>query len=446
MAKKPINKVVTKKHLARLEREHQQNRYIIITAAIVLILIVGSIGYGILDQNVLQYLKPVAKMGNTSITARDFISQASFTRIQLVNQYQQEQQMAQYFGNDQTIQQNLSKIETQLTDPTTLGSDVIDQMIDNLLIREEAKRRNITVTKEEIDKGVQSAFGYFPNGSPTPTISPTTVNTPTQSSVQNKLLETLVPSITPTYAISPTPTITLTPTIVPTNTPVLPTDTPTSSVPTATDTPQPTPTPYTQKGYQTTINDYLTKVKTYNITEASLRQLIENNLYREKVLNAITADLKPQQEQVWARHILIADVATANTIIADLKKGADWSTLAANYSTDTSNKDKGGDLGWFARATMVPDFENVAFSMGIGSISQPVKTQFGYHIIQVLGHETRPLSETDFTTLKQKTFQDWLTTARSNHKDIQKFDAVWGPLVPTIPTLPPTQVAPATNP
>jgi peptidyl-prolyl cis-trans isomerase D len=443
MAKKPNQKVVTKKHLARLERERQQNRLILVVSMIVLVLVIGLIGYGILDQTVLQSLRPVAKVGNTAITVKDFVAQASFNRIQLVNQYQQEQQLAQYFGNDPSVQQNLSTIESELTDTTTLGTNVINQMIDNVIIREEAARRNITVTKEEVDKGVQAAFGYYSNGTPSPTITPTDVTTATVSAGQNAILVTMVPTITPTYAISPTPTITSTPTIVPTNTPISPTVTPTSAVPTATGTPAPTATPYTLTGYQKTFNDYIGTVKKYNISEDGIRKLIENNLYRDKVLAAITADLKPEQDEVWARHILVPDEATAAKVEDALKKRTDWATLAAQYSTDTSNKDKGGDLGWFAKGAMVAEFEKMAFSMSTGSISSPVKTQFGYHIIQVVGHEVRPLTATQFTQLKQTTFQTWLTGAVSKHKDIQKFDTVWASLVPTIPTLPPTQVVPA---
>jgi len=93
---------------------------------------------------------------------------------------------------------------------------------------------------------------------------------------------------------------------------------------------------------------------------------------------------------------------------------------------------------------MVPEFEKMAYSMKVGTISGPVKSQFGYHIIEVLGHEVRPLTSAQFDTLKQTAFTKWLTDAVAARKDIVKSDAsVWSSLVPTIPTLPPTQVVPA---
>ena len=88
-------------------------------------------------------------------------------------------------------------------------------------------------------------------------------------------------------------------------------------------------------------------------------------------------------ERVRARHILVADPKTAAMIESKLKSGAKFADLAKQYSTDPSSKDKGGELGFFGRGTMVPAFQNAAFSMKVGQISAPVHSPFGYHIIQV---------------------------------------------------------------
>jgi foldase protein PrsA len=84
-----------------------------------------------------------------------------------------------------------------------------------------------------------------------------------------------------------------------------------------------------------------------------------------------------------ARHILVPDLATANKVEADLKGGKDFAAEAKQYSTDPGSRDKGGELGWFRKGQMVPAFENYAFSAPIGQTSKPVKSPFGYHIIQV---------------------------------------------------------------
>lgn len=84
-----------------------------------------------------------------------------------------------------------------------------------------------------------------------------------------------------------------------------------------------------------------------------------------------------------ARHILVSDAETANTIKAELDGGADFAALAEKYSKDPLTKSKGGDLGAFERDDMVGAFSDAAFSLEVGNISDPVKTPFGYHIIEV---------------------------------------------------------------
>lgn len=87
-------------------------------------------------------------------------------------------------------------------------------------------------------------------------------------------------------------------------------------------------------------------------------------------------------KQVKARHILMKKEGEAKKILEDLKNGASFSTLAKAHSECPSGK-RGGDLGWFGRGKMVPEFEKAAFSLKKGEVSDLVKTQFGYHIIQV---------------------------------------------------------------
>ncbi len=135
----------------------------------------------------------------------------------------------------------------------------------------------------------------------------------------------------------------------------------------------------------------------YGLTEKNIREDIEINLYVNKLLRPeieITEeDMKnyfeenkdsfKQEEQVKARHILVEDEETANEIKEKLDKGEDFEKLAKEYSTDTDTKEKGGDLGFFSKGEMVKEFEEIAFSLKVGEISEPVKTQYGYHIIKV---------------------------------------------------------------
>jgi len=88
-------------------------------------------------------------------------------------------------------------------------------------------------------------------------------------------------------------------------------------------------------------------------------------------------------EQVRASHILVADEQKAKDLVAQLRAGADFAKLAQENSTDTGSAANGGDLDYFGHGKMVAEFDKAAFAMKVGDISDPVKSQFGWHIIKV---------------------------------------------------------------
>ena len=96
------------------------------------------------------------------------------------------------------------------------------------------------------------------------------------------------------------------------------------------------------------------------------------------------------EEEVHARHILVPTEQEAKDIEAALKGGADFAKLAKEKSKDPSGASNGGDLGWFTKDQMVPEFSDVAFKLAKGQISDPVKTQFGWHIIEVEDKRIKP--------------------------------------------------------
>ncbi len=120
-------------------------------------------------------------------------------------------------------------------------------------------------------------------------------------------------------------------------------------------------------------------------------------------------------EQIHARHILVASEAKARKLIRRLKRHPEeFEALAAKESLDDSNRARGGDLNWFSRGVMVPAFEQAAFKLKEGEIGGPVRTRFGWHIIQVVGRKPasrRPLAEVRdeiASILTQQRLEQWI--------------------------------------
>ncbi|HUA10127.1 MAG TPA: peptidylprolyl isomerase [Candidatus Acidoferrales bacterium] len=141
-------------------------------------------------------------------------------------------------------------------------------------------------------------------------------------------------------------------------------------------------------------NDML---KSRGLTEDDVHKLLSDQIILDKAVGknvkVSDAEIKAyfdknhaafdKPAQVDARHILVADLKTAEKVEADLKAGKDFAAEAKQYSIDPGSRDKGGELGEFRRGQMVPAFDKAAFSLPVGVISAPVKSPFGYHIIQV---------------------------------------------------------------
>jgi peptidyl-prolyl cis-trans isomerase D len=234
--------------------------------------------------------------------------------------------------------------------------------------------------------------------------------------------------------ITPTPTATLEPTATATlevtTTATLAAEATATAAPTST--PEPTATPYTQQGFEKTFNESQSAMVKLGLKESDYLALFDIQILQTKVQEAITADVPSTATQVWARHILVSDEATALSVIEKLKAGEDFATLAGEFSQDGSAAN-GGDLGWFGTGAMVPEFETAAFALeksGDYTLT-PVQSQFGFHIIQLIAKQDRPLTAQQYQAAKDKAFQDWLTTAREEY-GVETFD-IWMEHVPAEP-------------
>lgn len=132
-----------------------------------------------------------------------------------------------------------------------------------------------------------------------------------------------------------------------------------------------------------------------DITDEEIEQYFEDN-----------KDLYGQEEQVVASHILLEDEETAKEVLAKVKAGEDFAELAKEYSTDTSTNEDGGDLGYISRNEMDEAFEEAAFALEKGAVSEVVQTAEGYHIIKVTNKV--PAEEAVFEDVKEEVYADLL--------------------------------------
>jgi parvulin-like peptidyl-prolyl isomerase len=370
----------TRKQAHHRRKDEEANRRLFIGLGVVTALVIILIGAGLVQELIVKPNQPVATVNQARISSQDYKKRVLFDWYQSNNQVQ---------------------------DPQGSSVQVLDQMVDEELIREQARQRGITVSPDEVTQYIEEQFGYQRNP-PTPT---------------------------PTPAISPTP---------------LPSPTPGGS---PTPTPLPTSTPVSLEAYQTAYKRYVDGLsKATGFTESDFRALAETDLLRQKLYDAVTADVPTTEEQVRAQHILIriitpqptatplpegqptptpdpsatptpvpvsSDQALARIIAIkqQLDAGADFATLAKQYSEDTGSKAQGGELGWFGKDQMVAEFADAAFKLQPGQVSDPVKTQYGYHLIKL--EERDPAHPIDQYTLQQnkyQAFQKWLSDVRTAAK------------------------------
>lgn len=426
---KPRNK----KFVALKEKEKRQKRIIIIGTAVVLAAVLGLVLYGVFDLKVLQPKKTIVELGSRTVNVTEFKQRVRYQRFQLSRQAMQLVQIQQSMGGDaQTsayFQQQLMQIAQQLNQPNTIGQQVIQTLTDELIIMEEADKMGIEISEETFERELKGLFGYFPQGTPTP--QATFAPQPTSTLTSQQL--TLVPN-TPTATTEDQETEVEEESTAPTPTATLAQESEGETDPTAT--PMIQPTEYTAEVYQENYQEWIDSLNDEaGIKEETFRELVRGFLIQQEVREKVTTDLKRTQDQVWARHILVEDEETAQEVLSKLEEGEAFADLASEYSADTSNKDRGGNLGWFGRGTMVPAFEEIAFALDIGEVSDPIQTQFGWHIIQVIGHEERSISQERFQQLKDQAFRDWLAEKRQEYEAEVADD--WQKYVPSEPDLPP---------
>lgn len=378
--------------VGRVEQEQRYNRIIQIgTISVVAIVLVITLG-GIILNTLIIPSSTIVTIDGQEISTSDFqrrVSFERFNRVQTYNLYQNYLSFTQDPATQQQIFGLLQSIETEL-EKETIGTRVMNQMIDEIFVLEEAASRGITVSDQEVEDFFNSYFNYSPDG----------------------VLEDNSPTPEPTATLSETQIALITPTPQPT-----PAEGEEAAPETEPAAAAPAPTSVTEEEYNTQKAEFFDQLKEYDIDEEFFRNLIYVQLVREKLNEELAKGITPpEQDRVWARHILIQPdseaedeeaakaeaQATAQDLYDQLIDGsADFGDLAAEYNPD-STAATGGDLGWFSRGQMVAPFEEAAFAGEIGEIVGPVETQFGFHLIQIIGKDSQ---------VDQNSYDNLVTTA-----------------------------------
>lgn len=451
---------LNKANKARREKELGEMKWLKISAIIIGAIVIAVIIFGVLYEFVYKPNKSLAKVNNGKITVSNFQEAVRYQRSNLINNYNYMAQLYNSFG--MTMDESTkNSYETQLSAEYSgfMGNQVLNSLVDQKVLDFGAKEAGFSVSEEEVNQRMESLYGYYPNG--TPTISPTDepfANTPTISEAQLEILRyTATPKPTdiisdisnldevgpsePSGIITSEPTIEITPAAteetMDVSSPAELTDaSAATSEPTVEIDPTPSviPTEYTEDMYHQHVDDQFAS-NTYFSKEFFTKQ-IYYELLKDKVTASLTEGISAEAEMVWARHILVATADEAQSVIDRYNAGEDWTALAAELSSDTSTKDNAGDLGWFMRGSMVEAFDKAAFEQEVGTISQaPVETSYGFHVIQIIAHEVRPMTSTDRENAISNVYNTWLAAAKEK-LDV-KIGNDWMNYVPTDPEFTP---------
>jgi len=158
-------------------------------------------------------------------------------------------------------------------------------------------------------------------------------------------------------------------------------------------------------------------------TQETLQTALTKEIEAAWMVANIADQVPDTAEQVHARHILVTSEAEAEGLRAQLQDGVDFNLLARQYSIDASTRPAGGDLGWFPKGFLLwPEVETAAFALQPGEISKVVKSEIGYHILEITEREDHLMAYSVRQALREQAVESWLSTERAS-ADIQTFIA-----------------------
>ena len=357
--KKQVERRVTPKELRHRSRQQAKNRRFILFGAAAAILAGTFVLVGLLYTVVYQPNTTAFTVEGQPVTTAEFRKRYNYERANMENRWQFYRMVESQFGSQPQTQVEVTRLASYLQDAFSLGVFVKTQMIEDILLALAAPAAGVEISDQDVDKALErevaNRYGKVTSVQAAATMEAASA----RAAVQREAGEEPAPLPTP-------------------------------DVLTVTD---------WEQGLAGIGNEMQAD---FNLTLEEYRDIVRAGLLRQAMSQKIgERDVIKTERQINLRHILLgfdaadADTATfgrteeeaiilAKKLLDRMAQGENFAYLASLYSDDPSAEANEGDLGWVREGQLVPEFEEVAFGLAVGELSDPVKTDFGYHIIQVL--------------------------------------------------------------
>jgi peptidyl-prolyl cis-trans isomerase C len=339
------------------------------------------------------------------------------------------------------MQARLVQLQEELRDleggTVNLHPETVATMIDDQLVLNNIESLGITITDADVEEFILEIFAPIPLGDPTPapTAEPTAAAwaTETAEAFEVQITQTIEAQATEaaqaTEEVDATPDADATPAdpdadVTPTGDPAEPSTPDTDVDPTEEAEPLPTLPPTeaptrdeavaaSQANYDQLEINFLEPA---GMSRGDFERLIMRPaLARQRAQEELAANVSPRAEQAHLAHILVATQEAAQELYDNRLQDEEFEDVAADVSIDAQTAPNGGDLGWNPPNAFVAGFGEAAFALEPGEISEPVQTEFGWHIIKMLDYdEDRPLTIQAFNQQQAAAFQTWLDDLREN--------------------------------
>jgi hypothetical protein len=411
----------SRKEVLRARKQDRQNRQIrlAVIGVIALLAVVFSIGF--VNELLIEPTLPVAIVNGTEITLDEWQDRVRFQRAQLVIGIEDLEETVG--GDIGLVQQFAGQQINLLLQPDVLGQLVLEDMIDSEIIRQGAEIRGITVSEEEVDARIEENFNYHGGESPTP-------------------FPTATETVMPTPSLTPIPTAVITEAL-PTNTPLpSPTAGPTAS-------PQPTATAVSLEAFQEEVGSTLERFRAYGVEEETYRNFIREQLYREKLTEALAEEEGFLTEDEHASFFIMSfdtesEAEEALAVLEDDDFLTVWNTIRSRPRDPESEDTATAQEALWRRMDAIEGLYGeavaaAAFSLDVGESSEILVEEAAteeetdkYYIIQVSGREVRPLSENTIQQEKDQVQANWLEN--QTRTGVETFER-WQQSVPRQPIL-----------